>query len=93
VTPRVEVACDPDPPGWRCRVAVTEGGTSSTHDVRVATADVASLDPGAADPVDLVRRSFEFLLAREPKESILRAFDLPVIGRYFPGYEAEIRHR
>ena len=42
-------------------------------------------------PEDLVRRSFVFLLAREPKESILGRFDLPLIGRYFPEYEREIR--
>ena len=63
----------------------------SEHDVAVARDDLARLAPGADDPVDLVRRSFVFLLAREPKESILRSFDLPVIGRYFPEYEREIR--
>jgi len=31
------------------------------------------------NPEELVRRSFEFLLQREPKESILREFDLAVI--------------
>jgi hypothetical protein len=41
----------------------------------------------------LVDRSFRFLLAREPASSILRSFDLPVIGRYFPEYEAEVRRR
>jgi hypothetical protein len=59
--------------------------------VRVASADLQRLAPNAADPSDLVRRSFDFLLARESKESILRSFDLPVIGRYFPEYEGEIR--
>ena len=39
----------------------------------------------------LVRKSFEFLLEREPKESILRSFNLTVISRYFPEYEREIR--
>jgi hypothetical protein len=34
-----------------------------------------------------------FLLEREPKESILGQFDLPVIGRYFPEYERDIRKR
>ena len=34
--------------------------------------------------------SFRFLLARESKELILRTFDLPVIGRYFPEYERDI---
>jgi len=38
----------------------------------------------------LLRASFEFLLAREPNTSILRRFDLPVIGHYFPEYEQRI---
>ena len=38
-------------------------------------------------PEELVRRSFEFLLQRESKESILREFDLSVIQRYFPEYD------
>jgi hypothetical protein len=40
-----------------------------------------------------VRASFEFLLAHEPRESILRSFELPVIGRYFPEWQDEIRRR
>ena len=42
-------------------------------------------------PDGLVRRSFEFLLARERKESILRSFALTDIGRYFPEFEDAIR--
>ena len=38
------------------------------------------------------RRS-RFLLEREPKESILSRFDLPIISRYFPEYEEEIGER
>ena len=38
----------------------------------------------------LVKKSFEFLLAREQKESILRSFNLKVINNYFPEYEGEI---
>jgi hypothetical protein len=34
---------------------------------------------------------FEFLLQRESNTSILSSFELPVIGRYFPEYEDEIR--
>jgi hypothetical protein len=41
----------------------------------------------------LVKESFHFLLEREPKESILRSFDLTVIGRYFPAYERQIARR
>lgn len=89
--PSIDVACRPDAGGWACRVTVGGTGAPTTHEVAVTGDDLARLAPGAADPVDLVRRSFAFLLEREPKTSILRRFDLPVIARYFPEYEAEIR--
>jgi hypothetical protein len=77
---------------WLCHVTLTDpDGSQTSHEVRVEAPDVQRLHPGADDPTDLVRRSFVFLLAREPRTSILRSFDLPVIGRYFPEYEREIR--
>ena len=72
-------------------MTIRDGGAASEHEVRVTQADLARLAPGAVDPRDLVERSFAFLLEREPPSSILRRFDLPVIGRYFPDYEASIR--
>ena len=39
---------------------------------------------------DLVTRSFDFLLEREPPTSILRNFALPDIERYFPDYPTKI---
>ena len=86
----IDVRCEPDEHGWSCRVEVAEGGSTTSHTVAVAAADLARMDPGAADPTDLVRRSFSFLLEREPK-SILRTFELTVIGRYFPDWERIIR--
>jgi hypothetical protein len=87
----IEVDCRPSLDGWTCDVAVVDDVSRSRHAVRVRPVDLARLDPAAADPTDLVRRSFVFLLRHEPKESILASFDLPVIGRYFPDYETEIR--
>jgi hypothetical protein len=76
---------------WECRVTVAEGGSQTTHTVVVERTYRDKL-AGTTVPVEqLVRKSFEFLLAREPKESILRSFQLPLIGRYFPEYETEIR--
>ena len=49
------------------------------------------LTQGKVTKEDLVRKSFQFLLQREGKESILRSFDLRVIKRYFPEYEDEMR--
>ena len=83
----IDVACEPSGDGWSC--AVDLGVTR--HAVRVSQADLARFAPGANEPRDLVRRSFAFLLEREPPTSILRSFDLPVIGRYFPEYERVIR--
>jgi hypothetical protein len=71
-------------------VTVRGGGTETHHAVTIAAADLARLAPDGEHPDDLVRRSFAFLLAREPKGSILASFDLPVIGRYFPDFEAAI---
>jgi hypothetical protein len=75
------------------RVRVIEAGSETTHDVTVSPNDYTRLTSGKTEPEELVRRSFEFLLEREPKESILTRFDLSVIGRYFPEYEREIRRR
>jgi hypothetical protein len=69
-------------------VSVT-GGTPTTHVVTVQPGYAKKI-AGAAETEALVRASFEFLLAREPNTSILRRFDLPVIGHYFPEYEREI---
>jgi hypothetical protein len=88
---RINVLCERAAAGWTCQVDVGEGSSATGHRVSVAAADLERLDPGAADPTDLVRRSFLFLLEREPKESILRSFDLTVIGRYFPDWERQIR--
>jgi hypothetical protein len=75
------------------RVRVIESGIETIHDVTVSPNDYTSLTNGKVEPEELVRRSFEFLLEREPKESILTLFDLSVIGRYFPEYEREIKRR
>jgi hypothetical protein len=72
------------------RVRVVEGASESTHRVTLKPEDFQRLAAGKAAPEELVRRSFEFLLERESKESILARFDLPVIARYFPEYESEI---
>ena len=75
------------------RVRVTDGRSESTHQVTLAPNDFARLAGGPAAPEELIRKSFEFLLERESKESILARFDLTVIGRYFPEYEREIKRR
>jgi hypothetical protein len=60
------------------------------HRVRVTSGDMQRFASGRSAE-ELLRASFEFLLEREPNTSILRSFDLPVIGRYFPEYEEAMK--
>ena len=61
------------------------------HEVTMARRVWERLTAGNHAPEIFIEAAFRFLLDREPKESILRSFDLTVIGRYFPEYEHEIR--
>jgi len=67
------------------------GRTTTSHTVTVDPAYHEKLTGGRVSAMKLVEVSFEFLLKRESNTSILRTFDLPVIGRYFPEYETTIR--
>ncbi len=49
------------------------------------------LTGGKIPKEELIKKSFEFLLEREPKESILSRFNLRIINQYFPEFEEEIR--
>jgi hypothetical protein len=72
-------------------VRVLEDGGESRHEVTVARKDIDRLSAEHESPERFIARCFDFLLAREPKESILSRFDVSVIGRYFPEFEREIR--
>ena len=74
-------------------VRVTEGKSESSHHETLGAADYERLAAGKVTQEEFIRRSFEFLLERESKESILARFDLTVISRYFPQYEREIKKR
>jgi hypothetical protein len=71
------------------RVTVT-GNTTTMHEVTIQADYALKLTAGKISTMELVKKSFEFLLERESNTSILRSFDLSVIARYFPEYEREI---
>jgi hypothetical protein len=75
------------------QVTVQEGSSQTRHQVTLTKAYHERLTGGNVSPEKLVEESFRFLLEREPKESILRSFDLPVISNYFPAYERVIKKR
>jgi hypothetical protein len=50
------------------------------------------LTRGGHSPERCIEAAFRFLLDREPKEAILRRFDVTVISSYFPEFERELPH-
>lgn len=76
--------------GWRVRVTVNDGEGITRHNVTVSRKYAESIMSTIDDPQELVRASFEFLLDRESKESILSSFDLRDIETYFPEYPNKI---
>lgn len=71
-------------------VTVVEGSSSSKHRVTLDDEYYNKLTKGKIGQEELIKKSFEFLLKHESKESILSSFNLKVISRYFPQYEQEI---
>jgi hypothetical protein len=71
-------------------VEVAQSGSTSAHEVTLQAADFERLARPSESKEAFVERCFEFLLAREPKESILERFDVAVISAYFPEFEGEI---
>jgi hypothetical protein len=72
-------------------VVVREGDGTTRHHVTMKRSTYERLTNGTVTPEGLIEAAFEFLLEREPKESILARFDVSVIGQYFPEFEREIR--
>ena len=71
-------------------VAVQEENTKTEHLVTLDDDYYQLLTQGKIAKEDLIRRTFQFLLTRERKESILSTFNLNMVKRYFPEFEKEI---
>lgn len=85
---QVEQTEDTDPMTFRVRI--TEHGGTTQHEVTLSRQSWRQLARGKASPIQLVEAAFAFLLEREPKEAILRRFDLDEIGHYFPEFAQRI---
>ena len=68
-------------------VELTDKSDSSSHKVTLYKKHYKSLGTETS-PTDIIRKSFEFLLKREPKESILGEFDIQLISDFFPEFES-----
>ena len=87
--PTIKVSKSEIETGWIFEVTVSNGN-STTHNVNLTSEYYEHLALPGTKPSKLVEGSFRFLLEREPKEMILRTFDLKIISHYFPEYERRI---
>jgi hypothetical protein len=71
-------------------VVVSEGKDETRHHVTMSRETGERLAAGKHTPERCLEAAFRFLLDREPKESILRRFDVTEISRYFPEFEREM---
>lgn len=82
--------CEDKEAVW-CFHVTLKNGDEIAYKVDVDKDYYKALTNHGIPPDVFVKRSFEFLLAREPKEAILRYFNVKEINNYFPEYEEEIR--
>lgn len=73
----------------RFEVVIEDREGTTRYEVTLSKSDFEHLAAGSATPEACVRAAFLFLLEREPRESILRRFDVSVISRYFPEFPGE----
>ena len=84
---RVEETGGPNP--LEFDVSIGHGPDRTRHRVTMTGADHRRL-AGEAEPARVIEAAFRFLLDREPKEAIMASFDVSVIPRYFPEFEARL---
>jgi len=82
----IEVTRRPGSDPLAFEVVVREDDGESRHAVTLAAADFARLAPKQT-PERCIEAAFAFLLDHEPRQAILRRFDVAVISRYFPDFE------
>ena len=82
-----------NPYGWTFTVSIQEDNGATKHSVTVAKDYYEKLTGGKITPEELVKFSFDFLLAHEPKESIMSQFGLQLIQKYFADYENSIKFK
>lgn len=72
--------------GWKLLIDLNRGGDLYTYRVTLDEEFAKQLGPEET-PEQLIRRSFDFLLAREGPEQILAEFNLRDVKKYFPDFE------
>ncbi len=86
----IQVRCTGEGDPLEFEVIIREGKGETRHNVTMSRETCERLTAGKYTPERCLEAAFQFLLDREPKESILRRFDVSVISRYFPEFQREL---
>ncbi len=70
-------------------VTLKGSGGETQHEVTMTQFTYEKLTGSQVSPEACVQAAFDFLLEREPQESILTSFDITVISTYYPAFETE----
>ena len=70
---------------------IVSKNTATKHKVKLSNKVYQGLCNSKISEIDLIIKSFEFLLQNESNESILREFNLETIETYFPEYPVLIK--
>lgn len=71
--------------GWHFTVTVSDEKGPAFYTVTMDK-DFVTRIGAQLDPETVIEKSFEFLLEKEPKESILKEFDITTISHYYPDF-------
>jgi hypothetical protein len=71
-------------------VTIRDSGSETRHRVTMTMSECRRLAGKDCVPKRCIEAAFRFLLDREPKESILRRFDVAIISSYFPEFAAQL---
>lgn len=78
--------------GWHFKVTVSDEKGPAFYDVTMDKDFVTRIGSNI-DPEKIIKKTFEFLLEKEPKEKILTEFDVAVVSHYFPDYIPELEKK
>ncbi|MDB4039992.1 hypothetical protein N9489_00890 [Methylophilaceae bacterium] len=71
-------------------VTLTKDSTT-IHRITLSSKFYKKLSNSKISEIELIKKTFEFLLERESNESILKEFNLEMIENYFPEYPLLIK--
>jgi spore germination protein YaaH len=75
---------------WAYEVVVKDNGRRLEYAVTLSWRDYDHWSHGRVAPQKVVKAAFEFLLSKEPADSIVAKFDCSLIRRYFPEVDREL---